>query len=649
MMDRKLKTLDLRSVRLTDGLLYQIQDRNRRVTAPIVLEKCIETGRVDALKHQWDGKAETRPHPFWDSDLGKTIESIAYALAHSNNPELEAQVDEIVGMMEDAQEQDGYFNTYYQTCEPKENRWTNLYYMHELYCMGHLIEGAVAYYQATGKDRFLRLMCRYADLACTLFQDGSELENAYGGHPEIELALVRLYEATQEDRYLALSRRFIGKRGQKPYYFELESLKRGVDTTKTANQKRHLKDYLHSKGPYAEYQAHIPIVEQHEPVGHAVRAMYLLAGASDIADYDHNEALRAATERIWQTMCATQYSIVGGIGPSSDGERFTYAYDIPNEYTYNETCASVALMMAGRRLLERKADGKIADIMEQTLYNTVLSSVSADGERFFYANYLAVEPQRFEHASKAMIDKMRAERQPWFDVACCPPNASRLMGSLHQYVASSGEQALYVHLFGSCDIHTDDMDIQVTTDYPWNGDVHIQVKRVVNCCKLYVRVPGWCRDWQGTHNGAPCAKTLQSGYLCVSDCRENDEISLKLTMEVVAMQANPKVREDCSKIALMRGPVVYCIEQADNGENLFDIAIPIHPDAVLKTDVLPFAKEAVCLTMSGLRYHAQQLWKDALYQEASTQAQPVTVTAIPYYLWGNRGFGEMCVWLNQAL
>ena len=275
--------LDPRRVHLKGGLLGERQEINRSVTVPVIMEKCRSTGRVEAILHQWDGREETRPHPFWDSDIGKSIESAAYALMNRRDEALEADIDEIVDRMVSAQEPDGYYNAYYQACEPPEARWTNLYYMHELYCMGHLIEGAVAYHQATGKRAFLDMMCRYADLACSLFLEGGRLYGGYCGHPEIELALVRLYRETGQERYLKLARTFIDQRGRQPWYFETESLRRGVDTEKTANLKRHLKYFLPARGPFAEYQAHVPVREQTEPVGHAVRAMYLLAGAAGFA------------------------------------------------------------------------------------------------------------------------------------------------------------------------------------------------------------------------------------------------------------------------------------------------------------------------------------------------------------------------------
>lgn len=655
-MKKQLKPVALERISLTGGLLAQRQTINRSVTVPVIMEKCESTGRVRAILHQWDGQEATRPHPFWDSDIGKTIESAAYALIGHRDAKLEADIDRIIDMMVAAQEEDGYFNSYYQTCEPKENRWTNLYYMHELYCMGHLIEGAVAYHQATGKRKFLDMMCRYADLACTLFLEGGKLFGGYCGHPEIEMALVRLYEVTRQKRYLDLAYTFVDQRGRQPWYFETESLKRGVNTEVTANQKRHLKYFLPSRGPYAEYQAQLPIREQNEPVGHAVRAMYLLAGVADVADYTEDEALYLAAKRIWNAMTGTQMAIIGGIGTASDGERFTFAYDIPNELTYNETCASVALMMAGMRLLQFKADGAIADVVEQVLYNTILASVSLKGDSFFYANYLDVCPERFHHASKALIDKMAAQRQPWFNVACCPPNVSRLIGALGQYVASTGsDDALYLHLHTSCviqhSIRNQMLNIRVESGYPWSGHTKLTIAGSAPCeSSLWIHIPGWCREWSLRINGEPVRAAAEHGYVhLLRRWMDRDEIEVDMSIKPVLMEADPRVRQDGGRVALMRGPVVYCLEEIDNGRNLHDIAVPIRGNTIRECrQSFENRTEVITLVLDAVRYHTETWASGRLYQPAQEERTPVTVEAVPYFVWGNRGFGEMLVWMNRT-
>ncbi len=649
---RKLQPIPMDRVKLTGGLLAERQKINAEVTAPLIYEKCRDTGRIEALNCRWDGTEEHRPHPFWDSDIGKMAEAVSYALAFQPNPELEEKLDRVIDLLAQAQEEDGYLNTYYESCEPKEKRFTNLYYMHELYCAGHLMEGASAYFQVTGKRKFLDIMCRYADLLCQKFGTEDGKCHGYCGHPEIELALVRLFEATGEQRYLDLSAYFINQRGKQPYYFEEESLRRGVDTTKTANQKRHLKYYLASRGPYAEYQAHKPVREQTEPVGHAVRAMYLYSGMADIADRLEDKDLYEACRRLWDAMSGTQYAITGGIGPSSEGERFTFAFDLPNEYTYNESCASVALMMWAKRMLQFEADGKYADLMEQTLYNTVLSSLSQDGKRFFYANYLSVHPDRFEHASKAVIDKMRAERQEWFDVSCCPPNISRLIGSLGEYLSSEDKNGVYLHLYTGAKIvweaPSGPVELKITTDYPWDGNVSIDVACGEEACfDLSLRIPAWCGNWSVQVNGSEEKPELLHGYATLGRKWKNgDKVQLALELKAVTVEANPKVREDCGKLAIMRGPVVYCLEQADNGVNIHDIAIPVSPHFQELSSGYAAEHGAVGLELEGCRYRKE--WQgNQLYRKAAETISPAVVRAIPYYLWGNRGFGEMTVWISR--
>ena len=641
-MKKKLTPVNYQNVKIDGGVLGRKQVKNSTVTAPLLLQRCEETGRVNALHCCKDGYPPGQgPHPFWDSDIGKVVEAIAYTLPGCPNPALEEKIDMMVETLAAHQWEDGYLNSFYTTCDP-DKRWTNLYYMHELYCAGHLMEGAIAYYEATGKRKFLDILSRYADHIAEQYSGGDAV--GYCGHPEIELALVRLYHATGEQKYLQLSKAFIDRRGKQPYFFEEESLARGVDTTKTANQKRHLKYYLKSRGPYAEYQAHRPVREQDEPIGHAVRAMYLYSGMADIADTFQDESLMQACRTLWDAVIGTQYAIIGGVGPSSDGERFTFAYDLPNEITYNETCASVALMMWAHRMLQLEGVSKYADILEQTLYNTVLGSISLDGTRFFYANYLSVYPKRFEHASATLIDKMAARRQEWFDVSCCPPNASRLIGSLGGYAASMDDQDIFVHLYFPGKIDFKKAVLALETDYPWDEKVSMTVR----CGQPFsggirLRIPGWCKSWHTECNGEPLSHQVEAGYAVINrQWRDGDKILLTLKMPPELLEANPKVRENCGKSAIRRGPVIYCLEEADNGESLADITLDSSGEISMGQSNLE-GEPYIALTLPAFR----RKWdKDTLYQIKSSERKAVTVKAIPYFLWGNRGDGEMNVWVN---
>lgn len=650
-MNKELRPVNIKDVTLTSGVLKERQQINAQITIPSIYQKCVETGRVDSLLCKWKEGEPNRPHPFWDSDIGKVIEAISYSLVTHPNAELEYKVDEIVDMLKNEQYEDGYLNSYFRTFGI-ENRWTNLYYMHELYCAGHLMEGAVAYFQATGKRKFLDIMCKYADCIYHHFIEEPKENRGYCGHPEIELALVRLYEETKNENYLKLSKYFIDQRGQQPYFFELESLSLGIDTTKTANQKRHLKYYLKSRGPYAEYQAHKPVREQTEPVGHAVRAMYLYSGMADIAAAYDDEELYKACNVLWDSLTQTQFYITGGIGPSSEGERFTFAYDLPNEYTYNETCASVALIMWAHRMFHFNGESKFIDILEQTLYNTALGSVSMAGDKFFYANYLTVYPERFEHASAALIDKMHAQRQKWFDVSCCPPNISRLIGSIGGYAYSTDKQGIYINLYNESkvdySVKNQNMSLKVNTQYPWDEEINIHVACKDPCTsKINLRIPGWCSEWVVKVNGYSTEYTILNGYCIIERKWENNDIiNLVLKMPIMQIEANPKVRENCGRIALQRGPIVYCLEQADNGEQIQDISIQedCHYSLIQGVEGLPV--DAVVLEFEGYR-RLQTGWSGKLYNNTTSEKIPIQIRAVPYWLWGNRGFGEMNVWIRK--
>ncbi len=648
---KALEPCDLKDVSLTSGLLRDRQKLNESVTVPSILRKLEETGRVASVRAAFGEGGVDRPHPFWDSDIGKTIEAIAYSLASRPDPVLEGRVDEIVAMLGREQYPDGYLNTYFRI-SGIEKRWTNLYYMHELYCAGHLMEGAVAYYEVTGKREFLEIMCRYADCIHDTFGRGTGKIRGYCGHPEIELALVRLYKATGNRKYLDLSKYFIDERGRQPYYFETESLARGVDTTKTANQTRHLKFFLKSRGPYAEYQAHKPVREQDEPVGHAVRAMYLYSGMTDIAEAYDDEELRRACLRIWDALTTTQFSIVGGIGPAHDGERFSFAYDLPNEHTYNESCASVALVFWAHRMLQAFGESRFADILEQTLYNVILSGVSSKGDAFFYANYLSVLPESFEHASASLIDKMKAERQEWFDVSCCPPNLSRLIGSLGKYMFSKEGDGIRVHLYAGSELRFtaggSSGKLAVETDYPWSGTVDLTMDlEEERTFALGLRVPGWCRFWTVAVDGRPADFEVVKGYCVIRRPFRKNRIRLELQMPVTPMEAHPRVREDGGRIALQRGPVVYCVEEADNGKGIHDLSVCLEPKMTERRGIEGLSRDAVTLELDGVRRDVSQ-WSGELYRPLSADVRRIRIRAIPYFLWGNRGFGEMAVWLPRS-
>lgn len=639
--NRTLAAVPFTRVTLTDGFWAPRQAVNREVTLPIEYEQCRKTGRIDAWKLDWKPGQPNEPHIFWDSDVGKWIEAAAYSLKTHPDKKLEALVDEVVALMAKAQQPDGYLNVHFTVVEP-EKRWANLSEWHELYCAGHLMEGAVAYFEATGKRQFLDVMCRYADHICQVFGRGAGQKRGYCGHEEVELALVKLYRATGEKRYLKQAKYFIDERGREPNYFKLEA---------EALQKKGWKKYGWGSGDGSYFQAHKPVREQEEVVGHAVRAMYLYCGMADVAKETGDATLLPALKRLWDHLTHRRMYVTGGIGSTRHNEGFTFDYDLPNESAYCETCASVGLVFWAHRMLQLTGDGEFADTMERALYNATLSGVSLDGKRFFYANPLAVYPA----ACKGAQSHVAAERQEWFGCACCPPNIARLVASVSQYFCSESAETAVVHLYaaGSADLRVagQAVRLQTTTRYPWDGTVKMRLAPERPAAfTLALRIPGWCPKFSLAVNGKTVRAKAKDGYVQLHrHWQAGDTVKLVLAMPVLQVEANPQVRMDCGRVALQRGPIVYCLEQADNDGELRDLTLPAK--ASFKAEFKPGLLGGVAvLRGQALRRRAQDWAKAQLYSTAPTPRRTVGVTAVPYCAWGNRRPGEeMLVWINRAL
>ena len=387
-------------------------------------------------------EGEFRGFVFQDSDVAKWIEAVGYSLQSHPDSELEAAVDSIIDIIEKAQQPDGYLNTHFTIKQP-DKRWTNLHECHELYVAGHMIEAAVAYHEATGKKKLLDIMCRFADYIDTVFGPEPEKIHGYDGHQEIELALVKLYRATGNERYLKLSKYFIDERGKEPNFFNIEWEKRGRYSfwTNTVSKKPDLK--------YC--QAHKPVREQKSAVGHAVRAVYMYAGMADIAAETGDNELMDACRVLWDNIVSKQMYITGGIGSTHHGEAFTFDYDLPNDTIYAETCASIGLIFFANRMLNIEQKSIYADVMERALYNNVLGAMSLDGKRFFYVNPLEVWPEASEKNPGRF--HVKPVRQKWFACACCPPNVARLLTSLNNYIYSKNNNTVYTfYISGEAEI-----------------------------------------------------------------------------------------------------------------------------------------------------------------------------------------------------
>lgn len=564
---------------------------------------------------------------FWDSDWGKTIETAAYSLYRRRNDRLEKNIDAVIDMYEKLQQPDGYLSSWYQRIQPGL-RWTNLRDCHELYCAGHLIEGAVAYFQATGKRKLLDILCRYADHIADTFGPEPGKQKGYCGHEEIELALVKLARATGQRKYMELAKYFIDQRGVEPHYFDEEARARGADP-----KAYHFKTYEYN-------QSHRPVREQDKVVGHAVRAMYLYSGMADIATEYGDDTLRAALDRLWDDLTTKSLYVTGGIGPSAHNEGFTSDYDLPNETAYAETCASVGLVFWASRMLGMGPDARYADMMERALYNGSISGLSLDGSLFFYENPLE---SRGKH-----------NRWKWHRCPCCPPNIGRMVASIGSYFYGLADDALAVHLYGDStarfDIAGTPVSLVQTSNYPWDGAVSIRVEPDAPVeFTLHLRVPSWCRKATLKVNGASVDLDAASndGYAAIRrEWQKGDRVELDLDMSISRLFANPQVRQDIGRVALARGPLIYCVEETDNAGQLHRITLPrtaeieAHPEPNLLGGV-------VTLSATGSRETAEN-WDNGLYRTEAPAVEQAKLKAVPYYAWDNRDPGEMVVWLRDG-
>ncbi|MBQ9165389.1 MAG: glycoside hydrolase family 127 protein, partial [Oscillospiraceae bacterium] len=520
---------------------------------------CMENYRIAA------GEAEGEFHGFvfQDTDLAKWLEAVAYSLSYEPNPELEALADEAIALVGRAQEADGYLNTHFTISAP-ESKFRNLCFGHELYTAGHMMEAAVAYYQVTGKRALLDIMCRNADLICKVFHT-EEFAAAYPGHEEVEIGLIRLYYATGKRDYLEMAKDFVERRGVDPDYFFREM--RHPKFIRLFNE-------LELDPPYGQY--HLPVRKQKTAEGHAVRAVYLYSAMADLAWEYQDESMLEACKVLYDNMTNKRMYITGGIGSSGAYERFTTDYDLPNGSNYSESCASIGLAFFCRRMLQITREGKYGDTMERALMNTVLSGIAMTGKAFFYVNPLEVWPDNcMDHTSMAHVKPVR---QKWFGCACCPPNIARTLASLGEYAIQTAEKELWVELFlsGKAEITLDGVAAAVTmeTKFPFSGDVtlRIQTERPVSG-RLAFRLPGYAKAPAITVNGEAASVKEEKGHLILEGTWDDQTIRYTFEIPPRFVYANPKVRADAGKVAVMKGPLVYCLEQEDNGENLAGLLV----------------------------------------------------------------------------
>ncbi len=541
---------------------------------------------------------------FQDSDAYKWLEAVGYLLLQQPDAALERQARRMIEKICAAQLDNGYLDTLY-IINDRSKVFTNLRDFHELYCFGHLAEAAVSFYLATGDSKLLRAACRFADLLCDIFNEHGK--HGYGGHEIAEMALVKLYEVTQVQRYLDLACFFLNERGQKPYYFDIEH---GVQSAGEA---------------YHYNQAHRPVRQQSEAVGHAVRGVYLYSGMADAARLTGDMKMADACRRIWQNIEERKLYITGGIGATPDGEAFSFDYDLPPDLAYSETCASIGLIFFARRMAELETDARYGDVAERALYNTVLAGMGEDGKSFFYVNPLEVNPEASAKDSRKR--HIKPVRQKWFACACCPPNLARLIASVGAYAFGETENTVFVHQYIGATVQTAQGGITLLSDYAASGsaDIRVQASKPFT---LALRIPAWCREYELSH-----PYTVQNGYAYLT-VQNGDCVHLQFDNTPQIIRPSNRIRSTVGRTAVTKGPFVYCAESVDNGADL---------QMLLLDSNTAFEQEGEFLLADGWR---EKLSETLYAPHAPVPKKPCKIKLHPYYRWGNRGENEMQVFLR---
>ena len=585
---KMIEQSDFSHVKINDNFWSPRLSKHVSATLPVCIDQIEnQTGRIRNFENAAKGEGEHSGIFFDDSDVYKALEGMAYSLINNPDPELEKKADEWIDKFAAAQQPDGYINTFY-TLTGLDKRWTNMD-KHEMYCAGHMIEAGVAYYQATGKRKLLDVCIRMTDHMMSQFGPGKR--HWVPGHEEIELALVKLYQTTQEQKYLDFA------------YWLLEERGHGHGT-------------MGDEGKWdpVYYQDIVPVRRLTDISGHAVRCMYLYCGMADVAALKNDTGYIAAIDRLWDDVVHRNMYITGGIGSSRDNEGFTEDYDLPNLDAYCETCASVGMELWNQRMNQLTGDSKYIDVLERSLYNGALAGISLGGDRFFYVNPL--ESKGDHH------------RQEWYGCACCPSQLSRFLPSIGNYIYASSDDALWVNLYigNTGQIRIGETDILLTqeTDYPWDGSVKLTISTSQPLEKeIRLRIPNWCKTYDLSINGKRINVSEEKGYAVIKDWKSQDVIALDMDMPVEIVAADPHVKENFGKRVIQRGPLVYCMEEIDNPE-YFD-QIQLSPSTTFQT---AFVSDI----LNGIK-------------TIKTNGRAQSATFIPYYAWDNRKAGKMRVWI----
>ncbi len=567
---------------------------------------------------------------FCDTDAYKWLEAVAYCIESGSAGEFEIIADKLIELIGRAQQPDGYLNTWYTVVCP-EKKWTNLAEGHELYCAGHLIEAAAAYYNATGKEKLLNIAQKNADLIYRVFI--TEKHPGYPGHSEIELALVKLYRITGKKQYLDLAAHFIDERGKKPNYL--------INELKQTGEDRIFPEFRDYDESYAQSQARP--AEQTTAEGHAVRAMYLFSAMADIAAETGDCELEEACKRLWKNVTEKRMYITGGLGSSGHLERFTCDYDLPNDRMYCESCASVGLIMFGKRMAEMTGNASYYNEVERALCNTVLASLSMEGDRYFYVNPLEIHPENCLPGTS--MAHVKPVRQPWYHVACCPPNIARTLTSLGQYIYAIDEKGIFINLLISSELQEDGITVQLNNSFIKKGQLSVTV-RTDHPVLIRIRVPQWVSQTGCSVNGNSFLPETVGGYMVVPLDPGSHQINLSGRICPVILSADERVYADTGKVAIQYGPFIYCLEEIDNGRNLSAVCLSPDTEFYMEKGPESLPGEMPVLKTKGKRLRNQS---SRLYDVPHFKYELFELTAVPYAVWGNREPGEMTVWIRALI
>ncbi|WP_137656627.1 glycoside hydrolase family 127 protein [Bifidobacterium moukalabense] len=618
---------------------------------------------AEALSHEWshsvrnlrvaagDEQADFSGMVFQDSDVYKWLEEAAYTLAYEKNPELKQLCDRLVDLIARAQDKDGYLDTPFQIKSGSyagRSRFSQIQQSHEMYVMGHYIEAGVAYYEVTGNEQALEVAKKMADCLDTNFGYGEDKISGADGHPGIELALARLYEITKEERYLKLAKFFIDVRGENPSFYD--------DQNKAAREAGVAPIFPQMLTWSREYtQTARTIREQQTAEGHAVRVAYMLTGVAHVARLSHDQGLRDAAQRLWEDIVHRRMYITGAIGSTHIGEAFTYDYDLPNDTMYGESCASVGMSFFARQMLDIAIKGEYADVLEKEIFNGAISGIALDGKHFYYVNALEADPAGSEHnPDRAHVLMHRAE---WFGCACCPANIARFIASIDRYLytVKDADRVIAAHQFIANDaVFFDGVTVSQESNFPWHGDVKltITVPEGAEAVTFMLRIPSWsANSYRLVFNGIDITNTAEvnDGFVSFEITAGQTIIELSLDMSVRYVRSKSSVRYDAGKVAVMRGPVVYCAEESDNPKPLWNYRICRETAAKAVDEYVPDELNGIERVNVPALKRAEDDADAPLYADASNALPdlPVVLKLIPYYAWANREIGQMQVWFDS--